>query len=112
MAAAADKTRLDLATAALREIRILRAGEAPTDVQKAQADQKYDAIYAELGVIGVAFWDVASIPVAVFDALTMLVAQRLAPAFGKDYAAGDAMQRLYVVAAKPWSGQTVKALYY
>jgi len=112
MAAPTPKTRQDLAGAALREIRVLRAGEAPTDVQKAQSDQKYDAIYAELGVVGVAFWDADEIPVAVFDPITMLVAQRLAPSFGKDYAAGDAMQRLYVVAAKPWSGQTVKALYY
>lgn len=112
MAAPADKTRIDLARAALTEIRVLRGGEAPTAVQEAQANQKYDAIYAELGVLGVAFWDADAIPVSVFDPVSMLVAQRLAPSFGKDYAAGDAMMRLYAVAAKPWSGKPVRADYY
>ena len=112
MSAPADKTRTDLARAALAEIRILRGGEAPTAVQEAQSNQKYDAIYAELGILGVGFWDIDAIPVLVFDPLSMLVAQRLAPSFGKDYSAGDAMARLYAVAAKPWSGKTVRADYY
>jgi hypothetical protein len=112
MAAPAHKTRMDLAKAALLEIRVLRGGEAPTDVAKAQSDQKYDAIYAELGVIGVAFWDADAIPVSVFDPVTMLVAQRLAPSFGKEYSSGDAMTRLYAVAGKPWSGRTVRAEYF
>lgn len=112
MAAPADKTRLDLAKAVLLEIRVLRGGEAPGDVRQTQVDQKYDAIYGELGQIGVAFWDADSIPLLVFDPLTMILAQRLAPSFGKEYSAGDAMQRLYAVAAKPWSGKTVRSKYY
>ena len=104
----ADKTRQDLARAALAEIRILRGGEAPNAVQEAQSNTKYDALYAELGVQGVAVWDADAIPVAVFDPLAMLVAQRLAPSFGKEYAAGDAMLRLRIVAAKPWSGRPVR----
>ncbi len=112
MPAPADKTREDLARAALTEIRVLRGGEAPGDVRRAQSDQKYDALYGELGHHGIAFWDIDSIPVAVFDALTMLVAARLAPSFGKDYSPGDAMTRLRAVAAKPWSGTTVTAEYF
>ena len=112
MPAPTDKTRADLAKAVLREIRVLRAGEAPTAVQQVQVDDKYDAIYAELGVIGVAFWDQAGIPVVVLDPLSMLIAARLAPSFGKDYAAGDAMRRLYAVAAKPWSGRTVRVTHF
>lgn len=112
MAAPTPKTKADLAAAALLEIRILRAGEAATQAQRAQSDEKYAAILAELQVIGLGFWDEDAIPLTVFDPLSMLVAQRLAPSFGKAYSAGDAMARLRVVAAKPWSGKTVRSQYY
>lgn len=112
MPAPADKTVLDLGKAALLELRVLKGGENPPPVQQAQVVQKYQSIYAELGVHGIAFWDIDSIPVLVFDPVSMLVAQRLAPSFGKEYAAGDAMDRIRAVAAKPWSGKTVKAKYY
>ena len=62
MSTPADKTRVDLARAALTEIRVLRGGEAPTAVQQAQSDQKYDSIYAELGHLGVAFWTLHTQP--------------------------------------------------
>lgn len=96
----------------MQEIRVLRSGEAPTAAQQTQANDKYDALYAELGVHGIAFWDADAIPVTVFDPMSMLLAQRLAPSFGKEYAAGDAMARLRAVAAKPWSGHPVKVVHY
>lgn len=112
MAAAADRTRRDLIKRALQRIRVLRAGESPTQVQEDDASLEYDTLYAELGIYGVAFWDVDNIPVSVFGPLSMLLAAQLAPTFGKDYGAGDAMFRLYAVAAKPWSGEPVKADYF
>lgn len=106
------KTRADLAAAALREIRVLRGGEVPTAVQRSQSDEKYDALYDELAVLGVGFWDREALPALIFDPMTMLVAARLAPSFGKVYAPGDAMQRLYSAASRPWTGRTVRTEYF
>lgn len=112
MAEPAARTQSDLARRALTHLRIVRAGEAPTAVQETDAIAAYVGLYAELGNLGVAFWDIESIPVLVFEPLSRLLAQELAAGFGKDYAAGEALSRIYAAAAKPWSGRTVQVKYY
>jgi hypothetical protein len=106
------KTRMDLAKAALREIRILRAGETPNQAQKDQSDEKYDAVLEELKILDLVFWSADAIPLLVFQPIMKMVAQELAPAFRKEYSAADAMTRLRVAASRPWSGKVVRAKYY
>src|SRR5262245_34551189 len=113
MAVPTPKTRVDLAKQAMVELRVLRVDGALTDAQKRQVDDKYDGLYAELGIQGLAYWpDQDAIPIEVFSPLAMLVAQELQSAFGKQYTAGDAMTRLRIAAGKKWSGKTVRSLYY
>lgn len=108
----AVKSKLDLARDVLFEIRVQRFDEDPSPERKAIVDNAYAGLYQELANISVAYWDEEQIPVLVFRPLVKLVAMEIAPVFNKPYEAGDAMQRLYAAAAKPWSGKVVKTVAY
>lgn len=64
------------------------ATETP-EAQDAKAVQdKYSDVYAELVDEGIAYWDDGEIPVVVFDRVSSIVANRVAPAFGRPYDEG------------------------
>lgn len=112
MATPAPKTLADLAKRALVDLRALRIDASPSAEQQASSDEAYRSVYEELSVQGLAYWPLEEIPVAVFRPLVQIVAQEMASSFGKQYSAGDALARIRIVAAKPWSGRTVRATYY
>jgi hypothetical protein len=113
MAQPAPKTRLDLVTAALRELRILRADEtAPSPEDYALVSDAYTGVYAELANIGVAYWPEDEIPALVMRPLAKLVAADAAGTYGKVFDPADALDRIYTAAAKPWSGDNIQGLFY
>jgi hypothetical protein len=107
-----DRTVEDLAKAVMVALRVGRPDADPTPEQATQVEDAYDGIYAELQLLDVAFWAQSTIPALVWRPIVRMVAQEIAPDFGKQYVAGDALQRIYVAAAKPWSKKRVRALYY
>jgi hypothetical protein len=113
MAQPAPKTRLDLVTAALRALRILRADEnQPSPEDYALVSDAYTGVYAELANVGVAYWPEDEIPVLVVRPLAKLLAADVASEFGKAFDPADALDRIYAAAAKPWSGDNIQGLSY
>ena len=110
-----SKTKSDLATAVLRELRIVRrAGGVPNAADSQFVQDKYSSLFLELKDRDKVFWDDEdSIPERAFDALTMVVAGTCAAAFGRpDYNPGDAMRRLSILTARVPTGYPTKAKYY
>lgn len=82
------KTKREIITAALRDLRVLDAVEAAAAEDHDIAARRYDALHAELRDMGLCYWsntndDTAEIPDAIEVALTFLLAGRLSRVFGK-----------------------------
>lgn len=101
------KTKLDLARAVLREIRVSRYDEDPAAAYKAIVDEKYDSMYLLWVKQRRAYWPRDEIPEVVFEPVTRLVAERVAPSFNKPFDKGDAQILFDCAVARPWSGKTV-----
>ena len=106
------KTRLELAKAVLRELRIIRYDEEPPADLKAIVDEAYDGLLAEWRKQRVCYWQADSTPDIVFRPVVRLVANEVAPGFNKPYEIGNALHRLYAAVARPWSGKPVVSEYY
>jgi len=88
------KTRRELVTAALEEIRVLSIGETASSEDYARVQDAYEAIHAELRDQGTIYWpntgnDTAEIPTAVFRALVAVLADDISGAYGKESATID-----------------------
>lgn len=59
--------------------------ETPEAQDARDVKDKYSDIYAELVDDGIAYWPEEEIPVVVFDRVSSLVANRIAPAFGRPH---------------------------
>lgn len=94
------RTQADLATAVLKELRIIAADETPSAEDQATVLAKYADMFEEMKDRDVAFWPVASIPSAVFGALTKVIAAECAASFGVAFDPQDAYRRLIVLATR------------
>jgi hypothetical protein len=106
------KTLTDLATAVLRELRVARHGEEPSADDRALIQDYYFGMYEEWRNTNYAYWPRDTIPDLVFIPVSKLIANDVKGVFNKPYDPGDAKQRLDASCAKPWSGATVRGLYY
>lgn len=97
----ADKTRDDLVTQALVNLKVIGSGQDPDADDSATVDGKVDGLLAELETRGiVSVPDSDSIPVEFFNPLAELLANEAAPAFGMAKDAGmreDAETRLKIM---------------
>lgn len=108
-----SKTENDLALAVLRELRLIRrSGGAPNAADADFVKQKYEGVLEELRDRGKVFWDLDAIPDRVFPSLTRVVAAECAPAFGTEYSAENAYQRLVILASDEGTGQPIRASYF
>ncbi|MGB1548491.1 MAG: hypothetical protein ACPHIA_08185 [Alphaproteobacteria bacterium] len=106
------RTKADLAIRVLKELRIIRrSGQAPSAADSTTVQDKYEDLLQELRAIGKASWDENSIPEHVFGPLSELVASLSASAFGTEYNAGDAYNRIVALESEPDSGEPVTAEY-
>ena len=112
MTTIAPKTKLDLARAVLREIRVGRYDEEPDVSVKAQIDEAYESFYQEWSNQELVYWQIDQIPPLVFRPIVKLIAAEVAPAFNKPYEAGNALARFYAAVARPFSGKTVYIRHY
>lgn len=76
------KTTQQLATRVLERLRVIGAGETPTDADAASIKSLYSGTFKEIEVDNVAWWDEDSIPEEAFEALADFIAGRAAPDHG------------------------------
>lgn len=108
-----DYTEADLAQEVLQELRIVRrSGGVPNPADAQKVLRKYRGLLDELDDRGKAFWEPNVIPSRVFVCLTEVMAGRCAQAFGVEYDAGDAFQRLIILASAVPTGYPTKAVYF
>lgn len=108
-----SKTQADLALDVLRELRLIRrSGGAPNAADADFVKRKYAGVFEELQDRGKTFWGVGTIPDRVFPALVRVVAAECAPAFGVEYSADNAFQRLVILSSDEGSGQPIQANYF
>lgn len=97
----ADKTRNDLITQALVNLKVIGSGQDPDADDSSTVDGKVDGLLGELesrGIVSVP--DSNAIPVEFFNPLSELLANECAPAFGMAKDAGmreDAENRLRIM---------------
>ena len=82
------RTKRELVSAALQELRILGAGESPSAEDFALVSDHYEDLRAELVDKGLTYWtntssETAEIPNVIFRPLSRVLASRVADAFGK-----------------------------
>lgn len=123
------KTKYELATDVMRQLALIDALHSPSAEDAAYIEGQYDDKYAELQDKGLAYWPntgrvVEEIPHAVFAALSNIMADMVAPAYGVDLApvmledrrqvsvgvAGMRDLRRHI--AKQPSGEPTKAVYF
>lgn len=81
----AVRSKLDLVKAVMIEGGWLAAGETPLADDSLIIENAYDERIGELRTDGLASWPADEIPLDVFRALVKLMANVMAPAFGKTY---------------------------
>lgn len=109
----AAKTKSQLATAVLKELRLVRrSGGAPSAADSVHVQDKYSGLLKELRARELAFWDEDQIPEHVFEIMTEVMAGRCSKGLGVEYDAGDAFTRLLVVCAKPDTGEPTRATFF
>jgi len=83
------RTKAALATATLQLLKVVGADGSTDSADSAYVEARYDELREELQDKGLAYWPnttrvAQEIPGVVFQALTMMLAGRIAAAFGKD----------------------------
>lgn len=83
------RSKADLATDALRLLKVVASDENPSAADASDAEGTYDDLRSELIDKGLAYWPsttrtTAEIPAVVFRALAMILAARLAPKYGME----------------------------
>lgn len=79
----ANRTEAELATGVMRAFGWVDATESPSAEDQSYVISRYRDLHAELADDGMAYWDVASIPVVVFEPLIQFLGLSCGNAFGK-----------------------------
>lgn len=74
----AEKTKLDLAKSAMREIKRLSNGEELSSEDSTYVQEKIDELYEELQEREIAYWDEEAIPNSMMRSLTLATAADIA----------------------------------
>lgn len=78
-----SRTKTELAKEVLTLLGLIDAQEEPSSEDAALIKRAYDDKYEELKLLDLAYWSKASIPNPVFRAIARIVAEDIAPAYGK-----------------------------
>lgn len=113
-------TSTDLAKSVLQALSVIDAEEDPEAADAALVKNRYSNLFAELQGNEIAWWDEASIPPEVFNALIGVLAYTCFGAFKtatmnkadyvSDYTLG--MRTLYSLAERPHDGERVQPDYF
>jgi hypothetical protein len=76
------RTTQELATAVLRRISGIDINKEPTAAQRAEVTRLYEEKLAELIPQDKIYWEEDEIPLAVFGAMTRIIAEEFAPSIG------------------------------
>lgn len=108
------KTTQDLAERVLLRLKVTGAGETPNNDDASLVKNFYATTFAEIEVLELTYWPVASIPDEAFEALADFIAGRIGPDFGKDRPDLEASgrQRLAVLSAQGPTGRIVTAPFF
>jgi hypothetical protein len=77
------KTTQQLATRVLERLRVIEGGDTPSNADAETVKSFYSGAFKELDAQDIAWWDEDAIPDEAFEALTDVIAGRLAPDFGQ-----------------------------
>lgn len=108
------KTTTQLAARVLERLKVTSAGDTPSAEDAQTIKAYYASTFAELGVDDLVYWDEADIPDEAFEALSDLLAGRLAPDFGKTRPDLEASgtSRLRRLAAQGPTGRVLSGEYF
>lgn len=108
------KTTQQLATRVLERLRVIAGGETPSNADAETVKSFYSGAFKELDAQDVAWWDEDAIPDEAFEALTDLIAGRLAPDFGqaRPDLEQSGMARLRILSADVPTGFPVTSSYF
>lgn len=109
-----SKTKHDLAHRVLSRLGWVAAGETPTAEDAEAVKAYYAGMFAEISLDGLTYWDEDDIPDEAFEALSDLIAGRIAPDFGmaKPDLEQSGMVRLRRLASRGPTGRIVTAEYF
>lgn len=77
------RTRAQLATSVLRKLGILDANSSPSAADSDYVISEYDDMLAYLESRDRAYWSADEIPLSIFGPVVRLIANEVAPAFGR-----------------------------
>lgn len=113
------KTKIELVTATLRKLGILDARSTPNAEDADYVTTEYEAMYAFLQNDNRAYWPEDAIPLSIFQPMVRLIANEVAPAFGRGMSLPDQeaarellLKQIIKHVARPASGLPAKARHY
>jgi hypothetical protein len=113
------KSKTELVTATLRKIGVLDAHSTPSAADLDYVSSEYEAMHAFLEGEERAYWPVDEIPLVVFQTMVRIMANEVAPAFGRGATLPEQesireilLKQLIKHVARPASGAPSRARYY